>query len=60
MKSKCKGSKQIPLFPNGAATMKGAPEYLRSDSGPEFVAKDLHKWLVNGGKDIVHRTRISM
>jgi hypothetical protein len=25
--------------------MKGVPEHLRSDNGPEFVAKDLRKWL---------------
>ena len=27
--------------------MKGVPEHLRSDNGPEFVAKDLRKWLAN-------------
>jgi transposase InsO family protein len=25
--------------------MKGVPEHLRSDNGPEFVARDLRKWL---------------
>ena len=25
--------------------MRGVPENLRSDNGPEFVAKDLRKWL---------------
>jgi hypothetical protein len=25
--------------------MKGVPEHLRSDHGPEFVLKDLRKWL---------------
>ena len=25
--------------------MKGVPEHLRSDNGPEFVAKDLRNWL---------------
>jgi putative transposase len=29
--------------------MKGVPEHLRSDNGPEFVAKDLRKWLVKTG-----------
>ncbi len=28
---------------------KGVPEHLRSDNGPEFVAKDLRKWLANTG-----------
>jgi hypothetical protein len=25
--------------------MKGVPEHLRTDNGPEFVAKGLRKWL---------------
>jgi len=25
--------------------MKGVPEHIRSDNGPEFVARDLRKWL---------------
>jgi putative transposase len=29
--------------------MKGVPEHLRSDNGPEFVATDLRKWLVRTG-----------
>jgi putative transposase len=29
--------------------MKGVPEHLRSDNGPEFVAKDLRKWLAKTG-----------
>ena len=29
--------------------MKGVPEHLRSDNGPEFVAKDLRKWLAETG-----------
>jgi putative transposase len=29
--------------------MKGVPEHLRSDNGPEFVAKDLRKWLARTG-----------
>jgi putative transposase len=27
----------------------GVPESIRSDNGPEFVAKDLRKWLGNLG-----------
>jgi putative transposase len=29
--------------------MKGVPEHIRSDNGPEFVAKDLRKWLADTG-----------
>jgi putative transposase len=29
--------------------MKGVPEHLRSDNGPEFVARDLRQWLPNNG-----------
>lgn len=29
--------------------IKGCPEYIRSDNGPEFIAKKLRKWLRNLG-----------
>jgi len=32
-----------------AMVMKGVPEHLRSDNGPEFVAKDLLNWLAHTG-----------
>ena len=39
----------------------GIPEYIRSDNGPEFVAKQLRKWLARiGAKTSVHRTRLSL
>jgi transposase InsO family protein len=25
----------------------GAPEYLRSDNGPEFIAKEVQRWLAD-------------
>ena len=28
---------------------RGAPEYVRSDNGPEFTAKAVRKWLTNMG-----------
>ncbi len=29
--------------------MKGVPQHIRSDNGPEFVAKELRKWLADTG-----------
>src|SRR5271169_1437725 len=29
--------------------VKGVPEHIRSDNGPEFVAKDLREWLAKVG-----------
>ena len=29
--------------------MKGVPDHLRSDNGPEFVARNLRKWLAGTG-----------
>jgi len=29
--------------------MKGVPEHLRFDNGPELVAGDLRQWLANTG-----------
>jgi putative transposase len=29
--------------------MKGVPEHIRSDNGPEFVAKELRQWLADTG-----------
>jgi transposase InsO family protein len=29
--------------------MKGVPEHIRSDNGPEFVAKELRQWLADIG-----------
>jgi putative transposase len=37
--------------------VKGVSEHLRSDNGPEFVARDLRQWLAkNRRKDVVYRT----
>ncbi len=33
---------------------RGVPEHLRSDNGPEFVAKDLRQWLVNTGANTLY------
>ena len=34
---------------SGIMITKGCPEYLRSDNGPEFIAKKLRAWLLNVG-----------
>jgi hypothetical protein len=34
---------------------KGVPEHLRSDNGPEFVARDLRKWRERYVKPILPR-----
>jgi transposase InsO family protein len=32
-----------------AMIQRGIPEHIRSDNGPEFVARDLRRWLQNTG-----------
>jgi len=34
--------------------MKGVPEHIRSDNGPEFVARALRKWLADSGAKTLH------
>ena len=34
--------------------MKGIPEHLRSDNGPEFVAKEVRKWLADTGANTLY------
>ena len=33
---------------------RGAPMYLRSDNGPEFIEKTLKRWLAQNGTDTIH------
>ena len=39
------GSIQVIEQLANAMVVHGIPEYIRSDNGPEFIAKDLRKWL---------------
>ena len=34
--------------------MRGIPEYIRSDNGPEFVSKKVRNWLKNGGTQTLY------
>jgi putative transposase len=56
------------IRPNGAGVRQrstalmvwqGVPEHIRSDNGPEFVAKDFRKWLARQQQNTVDRTRLS-
>lgn len=33
---------------------RGAPMYLRSDNGPEFIEKTLKRWLAQNGTETIH------
>jgi putative transposase len=35
-------------------SVHGAPRYLRSDNGPEFVSRAVLKWLIEAGVDTAH------
>ncbi|MEO6965395.1 MAG: IS3 family transposase [Acidobacteriaceae bacterium] len=37
-----------------AMVSHGIPEHVRSDNGPEFVARDLRKWLANAGSKTLY------
>lgn len=39
-----RGNKIIEVL-SSIMIFRGAPEYIRSDNGPEFIAKKLKKWL---------------
>ena len=43
------GSQEVIETLADVMLMRGIPEYLRSDNGPEFVARELRKWLASLG-----------
>ena len=43
---------------SGLFILRGMPGYVRSDNGPEFVAKAVRGWILSGrGEDRLHRAR---
>ena len=43
------GSQQIIEALSDVMLWRGIPEQIRSDNGPEFIAKQLRQWLANLG-----------
>ena len=41
------GSADVIALVKAAIAEHGAPEFIRSDNGPEFIAKDLQRWLAD-------------
>ena len=41
------GSADVIALVRAAIAEHGAPEFIRSDNGPEFIAKDLQQWLAD-------------
>ena len=39
------GSTDVIQLVKAAIALHGAPEFIRSDNGPEFIAKELQRWL---------------
>ena len=35
--------------------LRGVPGHVRSDNGPEFIAKAVREWIVAVGEDRLHR-----
>ena len=48
LERKWSSAKVIEALADGMV-LKGVPKHIRSDNGPEFVARDLRKWLAGTG-----------
>ena len=47
-------AKDVVCILAGLFSERGAPMYLRSDNGPEFIEKELNKWLARNGTGTIH------
>ena len=51
------GSRQVMESLSEVMLWRGIPEHIRSDNGPEFIARELRQWLANLGTRTLY-TRI--
>ena len=53
------GSADVIQFVKTAVAQHGAPEFIRSDNGPEFIAKELQRWLAEQNIKTIYITPAS-
>ena len=44
------GNRQVIETLSDVMLWRGVPEHIRSDNGPEFIAKQLRQWLAKVGR----------
>lgn len=53
------GSAEVIALVKAAIATHGAPQFIRSDNGPEFIAKDLQQWLAEQNIKTIYITPAS-
>lgn len=48
------GSREIQETLGQLFLVRGCPEFIRSDNGPEFIARDLREWLSKAGSQTIY------